>query len=228
VDAVTPQLRGDLATAGVPVAAQDELVAAFRRCALDRAEQQDPPSCQSQPAAQAADGASLATTPGVRDALVRAGEAARREVFDRAAARTLWYAVGAFALAFLLSFALPHEYDRTNHNQPPSRLMPRTRHWPRSGRPGGRRSPARVSKPGSPNVFTLLLSSQVGSTLAVAGCCIQKVNRLIGSTTPALDAACGRRSSQTGMEWIWCCLPMAATVRALRTVARGSAQPFGG
>jgi hypothetical protein len=46
VDAVTPQLRGDLATAGVPAAAQDELVAAFRRCALDRAEQQDPPSCQ--------------------------------------------------------------------------------------------------------------------------------------------------------------------------------------
>jgi EmrB/QacA subfamily drug resistance transporter len=112
VDEVTPQLRGDLATAGVPVAAQDELVAAFRRCALDRAEQQDPPSCQPQPAAQAADGASLATTPGVRDALVRAGEAARREVFDRAAARTLWYAVGAFALAFLLSFALPPRVRR--------------------------------------------------------------------------------------------------------------------
>jgi hypothetical protein len=121
VDAVTPQLRGDLATAGVPVAAQDELVAAFRRCALDRAEQQDPPSCQSQPAAQAADGASLATTPGVRDALVRAGEAARREVFDRAAARTLWYAVGAFALAFLLSFALP---PRVRQDEPQPAAVP--------------------------------------------------------------------------------------------------------
>jgi MFS family permease len=112
VDAVTPQLRADLATAGVPAAAQDELVAAFRRCALDRAEQQNPPSCQPQPAAQAADGASFTTAPAVRDALVRAGEAARREVFDRAAARTLWYAVGAFALAFLLSFALPPRVRR--------------------------------------------------------------------------------------------------------------------
>jgi hypothetical protein len=121
VDAVTPQLRADLATAGVPTAAQDELVAAFRRCALDRAEQPNPPSCQPQPAAQAADGASFTTAPAVRDALARAGEAARREVFDHAAARTLWYAVGAFALAFLLSFALPHDYDETNHSQPPSR-----------------------------------------------------------------------------------------------------------
>jgi EmrB/QacA subfamily drug resistance transporter len=121
VDEVTPQLRGDLATAGVPVAAQDELVAAFRRCALDRAEQQDPPSCQPQPAAQAADGASLAATPGVRDALVRAGEAARREVFDRAAARTLWYAVGAFALAFLLSFALP---PRVRREEPQPAAVP--------------------------------------------------------------------------------------------------------
>jgi hypothetical protein len=42
-------------------------------------------------------------------------------MFDRAAARTLWYAVGAFALAFLLSFALPHDYDETNRSQPPSR-----------------------------------------------------------------------------------------------------------
>jgi hypothetical protein len=88
VDAVTPQLRADLATAGVPAAAQDELVAAFRRCAVDRAEQQNPPSCQPQPGAQAADGASFTTAPAVRDALARAGEAARREMFDRAAART--------------------------------------------------------------------------------------------------------------------------------------------
>jgi EmrB/QacA subfamily drug resistance transporter len=102
VDAVTPRLRGDLAAAGVPAVAQDELVAAFRRCALDRADQQDPPSCRARPAVGAAGAA-----PEVREALARAGTAARGEVFDRAAARALWYAVGAFALAFLLSFALP-------------------------------------------------------------------------------------------------------------------------
>lgn len=121
VDAVTPQLRPDLATAGVSVAAQDELVAASRRCALDRVQQQNPPSCQPQPAAQAADGASFTTTPAVRDALARAGEAARREVFDRAAARTLWYAVGAFALAFLLSFALP---PRVRRDEPQPAAVP--------------------------------------------------------------------------------------------------------
>lgn len=121
VDAVTPQLRDDLATAGVPTAAQDELVAAFRRCALDRAEQQNPPNCQPQPAEQAADGASFTTAPAVRDALARAGEAARREVFDRAAARTLWYAVGAFALAFLLSFALP---PRVRRDEPQPAAVP--------------------------------------------------------------------------------------------------------
>jgi hypothetical protein len=121
VDAVTPQLRADLATAGVPAAAQDELVAAFRRCAVDRTEQQNPPSCQPQPAAQAADGASFTTAPAVRDALARAGEAARREVFDRAAARTLWYAVGAFALAFLLSFALP---PRIRRDEPQPAAVP--------------------------------------------------------------------------------------------------------
>jgi hypothetical protein len=121
VDGVTPQLRADLATAGVPAAAQDELVDAFRRCALDRAQQQNPPSCQPQPATQAADGASFTTTPAVRDALARAGEAARQEVFDRAAARALWYAVGAFALAFLLSFALS---PRVRRDEPRPAAVP--------------------------------------------------------------------------------------------------------
>jgi hypothetical protein len=115
VAAVTPRLRGDLAAAGVPAAAQEELVAAFRRCALDRADQQDPPSCRARPAAAAAG------SPAVRAALARAGDAARGEVFDRAAARALWYAVGAFALAFVLSFALP---PRVRHEEPQPAAVP--------------------------------------------------------------------------------------------------------
>jgi EmrB/QacA subfamily drug resistance transporter len=106
IAAVTPQLQRDLAAAGVTAAAQDELLAGFRRCALDRAAQHDqaraPSSCQ-----QAGPAATGAPAPAARAALQRAGGAARERAFGAALERTLRWAAGAFALGFLLSFALP-------------------------------------------------------------------------------------------------------------------------
>jgi EmrB/QacA subfamily drug resistance transporter len=103
-DAVAPQLRRDLAAAGVGGTGQEALLARFRRCAEDRAASDDqgaiPASCR--PA-----GPAEAPAPAVTAALERAGVAAREHAFATALAGSLGYAAGAFALGFLLSLALP-------------------------------------------------------------------------------------------------------------------------
>jgi len=106
VDAVTPSLRAELTTAGVPAQAQDDIVAGFRACVHDRSAATDPtvvpPSCQPS-----------ATQPGgppsaeVQKALTDAGVQANAHNFAESFSTTMWYLTGMLVLVFLGLFALP-------------------------------------------------------------------------------------------------------------------------
>ncbi|GDY30384.1 MFS transporter [Gandjariella thermophila] len=95
--AVEPQIRTVLAAQRVPAAEQARIVAEFRTCFLDRTRGADPnavpPSCR---------------TPGATDAAVLpALSRAYRDDFAAATSNTLWYQVGSFLAALLLTPLLP-------------------------------------------------------------------------------------------------------------------------
>ena len=117
-DAVTPRIRGGIAAAGVPGYVQEQVVAGFRTCFVDRARAKDPAtvpsSCrraQPRPATGALQEAGQRITRAVEPA---AAEAVRRN-FSRATELAMWWEAGAFGLAFVLTFLLP---ARARSHQP--------------------------------------------------------------------------------------------------------------
>jgi predicted MFS family arabinose efflux permease len=111
VDAVTPQIRNGLAAAGLPPATTQQVVADFRDCFVDRSIQPDPtvipPSCRAnQPGTV---DASTAAHKKIGRVVEAAAADAVRLNFSRAAEQTIWWQAGAFLVAFLLAFLLPHK-----------------------------------------------------------------------------------------------------------------------
>jgi len=99
--AAQPQLRAQLAAAGLPPAARARSVARFHACFVDRSQEEDPaaspPSCR----------AGATAPPRVRAALAQATATARGHSFASAIQHALAYEVGVFAAAFLLLVLLP-------------------------------------------------------------------------------------------------------------------------
>ncbi len=111
-DAVTPELRNQLAAAQIPAAAADQVVAGFSTCFSDRAHSSDPtsnpPSCQQIQRRLAASPAPPATKQAVYNAVVgQAAPDALRHDFSRTIQQTLLYEVGVYALAFVVVLFLP-------------------------------------------------------------------------------------------------------------------------
>jgi EmrB/QacA subfamily drug resistance transporter len=109
VDAVTPGLHGQLATAGIPPHGQAGIVANFRQCVHDRSSEVDPtkiPASCRPAAVRPAPPPALASR--VRSLLTRAGLQANAHNFSRSFSITLWYEVGIMIVVFLGLFALPH------------------------------------------------------------------------------------------------------------------------
>lgn len=106
VDQVTPDLRSELTTAGVPPAAQEELVDGLRACVQDRSAGSDPTdvpaSCQAAEAQPASPQEAQ-----VQEVLAEAGAQANAYNFVRAFEHTMLYAVGVLVLVFLGMFGLP-------------------------------------------------------------------------------------------------------------------------
>ncbi|MFI6171530.1 MFS transporter [Nocardia sp. NPDC051052] len=102
VDAVTPQLRAELAVAGLPLPAQDEILANFRACVRDRSTQIDPTAVPD----------SCLTPTGsdeVGRILTEAGTDANATNFANTFDYTLWYGIGTLLLMCLGFFALPKD-----------------------------------------------------------------------------------------------------------------------
>jgi hypothetical protein len=106
VDQVTPELRRELTSVGVPPEQQDVLISGFRACVQDRSAGSDPTevpaSCQagkSQPSSPEAE--------AVQKILSDAGQKANAYNFERAFGLTMLYAVGALLLVFVGMFGLP-------------------------------------------------------------------------------------------------------------------------
>ncbi|MFE9579183.1 MFS transporter [Nocardia sp. NPDC006044] len=108
VDAVTPQIRSELAEAGVPAPAQDEILANFRACVRDRSAQIDPtvvPDSCASPTGGAE----------VGEALTAAGADANAVNFANTFEYTLWYGIGMLALMCLGFLALPKDARLAEH-----------------------------------------------------------------------------------------------------------------
>ena len=107
---VAPALRSGIVAAGVPAQAVGRIEAQFRICLHDRLVAADP----------AVTPASCRPAPGevlpaaVYPVLARAGASAVRTDFAASAARTLWFQVGVFFLAFLLMLAWPRGAGRAH------------------------------------------------------------------------------------------------------------------
>lgn len=105
-DAVIPQLRRDLAAAGLPAAAQQRAIAGFRQCLKDRTSSSDPsnnpPSCR-----RAAAGAAGPSAAKIGAAFRSAGVDALKRDFSTSVQQTLLYEVAAFGLALLVVPLLP-------------------------------------------------------------------------------------------------------------------------
>ncbi|WP_433563686.1 MFS transporter [Nocardia sp. CA-151230] len=108
VDSVAAQTRTELATAGVPGPAQEQILANFRACVRDRSAEVDPSvvpaSCQS-PAAN----------PAVGQALAHAGEQANAVNFAHTFDYTLVWGIGLMALVCLGFLALPRDTRLEQH-----------------------------------------------------------------------------------------------------------------
>ncbi|WP_433728678.1 MFS transporter [Nocardia sp. CA-129566] len=103
VEAVTPQVRSELTTIGVPAPAQDRIVANFLACVHDRSAQVDPTeipaSCRNSDAGNYA----------VTQVLTDAGERANAVNFANTFEYTLWYGIGLLAVMCLGFLALPRD-----------------------------------------------------------------------------------------------------------------------
>lgn len=110
-----PRLRAELTAAGVPAAAQPQVIAAVRACVADRENEKDPDtvpaSCRATaPAAARGTGASATATalpPAAVRALASAGTDTHRRDSLGAAKTTALVTIGLIALAFALGFLLP-------------------------------------------------------------------------------------------------------------------------
>ncbi|SHN44168.1 MFS transporter [Cryptosporangium aurantiacum] len=99
VGSVTPSLRAELSAAGVPAAAQEEIVADFRDCVRDRATADDP--------AATPESCRASVTPEVGAVLADEGAAASKEIFTDAAQKLLLIDAALMVVLAGLSFLLP-------------------------------------------------------------------------------------------------------------------------
>jgi EmrB/QacA subfamily drug resistance transporter len=105
-DAIAPQLKERLITAGAPAAEARARVAAFRTCTIDLIRHDNPTSVS------AACGTSTRVTPAVAKILNDAGKRARVLIYSATFRGSLWYVMVAFAGMFILMFALPQRVRR--------------------------------------------------------------------------------------------------------------------
>ncbi|MEV4240247.1 MFS transporter [Nocardia sp. NPDC049737] len=119
VEAVTPQVRTELSTIGLPEPVQDQIIANFVACVRDRSAQIDPTavpdSCQSSDAANYA----------VTQVLTDAGERANAVNFANTFRYTLWYGIGLLAIMCLGFLVLPRSARLEQHEiDDPLELVP--------------------------------------------------------------------------------------------------------
>ncbi|MEU4351639.1 MFS transporter [Streptomyces sp. NPDC023838] len=104
VDKVTPALRQELVTAGVPAGGVDDIVKGFRACVHDRSAESDPTkvpaSCQP---------SSVPGADKVQPILTEQGQKAVSHNFVKSFDLSLWYGIGILLLVALGMFALPRE-----------------------------------------------------------------------------------------------------------------------
>ncbi|MEU1209007.1 MFS transporter [Nocardia sp. NPDC005825] len=108
VDSVAAQTRTELATAGVPDGAREQILAGFSACVRDRSGAVDPSvvpaSCQSAPA-----------DPAIGAILTRAGEDANAVNFAHTFQYTLWWGIGLMALVCVGFLVLPGDTRLEQH-----------------------------------------------------------------------------------------------------------------
>ncbi|MEV5839052.1 MFS transporter [Nocardia sp. NPDC052112] len=109
VEAVTPQVRIELATIGLPEPAQDQIVANFLACVHDRSAQVDPTAIPA--SCRGSDAGNYA----VAQVLTDAGERANAVNFANTFRYTLWYGIGLLALMCLGFLALPKDARLEQH-----------------------------------------------------------------------------------------------------------------
>lgn len=107
VDKTVPALRQELAAAGVPAAARDEVITGFRTCVRERSGASDPTEI---PASCRADGGGQGAR-ALQELLTRTGEQANGHNFAGGFAVTLGYAAGMLVLVFLGVFAVPRRIE---------------------------------------------------------------------------------------------------------------------
>ncbi|MFQ6398564.1 MFS transporter [Nocardia sp. KC 131] len=110
VTEVTPQIRAELSTMGLPETTQDQILANFVACVRDRSAEVDPTvvpaSCR---------GGSESGDYGVTQVLTRAGEEANAVNFANTFDYTLWYGIAILVLMSLGFLALPKDARLEQH-----------------------------------------------------------------------------------------------------------------
>lgn len=113
VDTVAPQVRTELAAAGVDTSAQEGILTGFRTCVQDRAAGVNPtdvpPNCRT---------ARGGSSEQIAEILNTAGERANAENFSHTFGLTLWWGVGILAVVFAGFFALPRRAEHRDSNPP--------------------------------------------------------------------------------------------------------------
>ncbi|MCX4851543.1 MFS transporter [Streptomyces sp. NBC_00893] len=113
VDAVAPTLRQEFSAAQVSAADHNRLLTAFRTCAEDQADVNDPSdvpaSCRAVTTLAQETTHSPAAARKVGTALREAAAPSRETQFLGAMKGTIWVAIGLYALTFALIFALPRQ-----------------------------------------------------------------------------------------------------------------------
>ncbi|MDI2126730.1 MFS transporter [Yinghuangia seranimata] len=110
-DHAAPQLKRDLAATALPAPYQDQLLAGFKACVHDRADEQDPAVVPA-----SCDDSRLKEIPQpiqdqVRTAVQKAGKEAGATDFARAFQRTLYGVAGGMGVVALLIFVLPRRIE---------------------------------------------------------------------------------------------------------------------
>jgi EmrB/QacA subfamily drug resistance transporter len=105
-DGAAPKLRAELTAAGVPSAAQDQILAGVRACLKDRAEAKDPAEVPASCVAAEQAGQS-AGSPAVGRSVEAYAQGAARAGFRDALKVTLWSEIGVLVLTSLVAFLLP-------------------------------------------------------------------------------------------------------------------------
>lgn len=109
-DAVAPQLQKELSALQVSAEAQTAIVAGARQCFVDQSAQKDhtqlPASCQAMADAPGANSA-------IADTVVNAAKQANASNFASAYNWATVFSLGALAVTFILSFALPRHFKMT-------------------------------------------------------------------------------------------------------------------